>query len=188
MNKKFKVGDRVVGVGTCCGLDINGKVGTVAVVTSSGDIGIQFDDHIGGHNLGGHSKNGHGWWVCHYQIKPVQDEVIVIYRKDDSVIALNKATGEKTTARCHPDDKFDFEIGAKVAFDRLVGSKEPEPKYYSGKLVCIGVIPGYAYTLGKIYEVQNGVICLDNKLRVTGLTNLEDINKKLYAKFIEVVE
>ena len=51
----------------------------------------------------------------------------MIYRDVDTVVAVDKTTGEKSTAHCHPDDKFDFSIGAKIAFERLLSkSKEPE--------------------------------------------------------------
>ena len=49
------------------------------------------------------------------------NETIVIYRKENQVIALDKVSGSKAIARCHPDDEFDFYIGAKLAFERLMG-------------------------------------------------------------------
>ena len=53
------------------------------------------------------------------------NETIVIYRKDNETIALDKATGNKAIAKCSPEDTFDFNIGAKLAFDRLMnGNKE----------------------------------------------------------------
>lgn len=56
-------------------------------------------------------------------------DTIVIYRNDNRVIALDKSTGEKAEARCNPTDKFDFHIGARLAFDRLMGGKnETLPK------------------------------------------------------------
>lgn len=56
-------------------------------------------------------------------------DTIVIYRNDNKVIALDKSTGEKAEARCNPTDKFDFHIGARLAFDRLMGDKnEALPK------------------------------------------------------------
>jgi hypothetical protein len=57
------------------------------------------------------------------------DDTIVIYRNNNKVIALDKSTGEKAEARCNPTDKFDFHIGARLAFDRLMGGKnETVPK------------------------------------------------------------
>lgn len=50
------------------------------------------------------------------------NETIVIYRKDNEVIALDKGTGKKAIAKCSPEDTFDFNIGAKLAFERLMNS------------------------------------------------------------------
>ena len=65
-----------------------------------------------------------------YQPKSVREflgeqEKIVIYRDDQKVIALDKCTGEKAEARCNPSDTFDFEIGARIAFDRLISENNP---------------------------------------------------------------
>ena len=64
------------------------------------------------------------WSFCETDIEPV-NETIVIYRKDREVIAVDKATGYKAIAKCSPEDTFDFNVGAKLAFDRLMnGNKE----------------------------------------------------------------
>lgn len=53
------------------------------------------------------------------------NETIVIYRKDNEVIAIDKRTGKKAIAKCSLEDKFDFNTGAKLAFERLMnGNKE----------------------------------------------------------------
>lgn len=59
-------------------------------------------------------------------LEPV-NECIVIYHKGNEVIALNKIDGSKAVAKCHPDDDFDFMVGAKLAFQRLVGEEAVEP-------------------------------------------------------------
>lgn len=56
----------------------------------------------------------------------IGNETIVIFREDSKVTALDKSTGKKAFARCNPADEFDFRIGAKLAFSRLMG--EPEEK------------------------------------------------------------
>ena len=55
------------------------------------------------------------------KVGKVESETIVIYRKDNKVIALDKSTGEKAEAKCNPADEFDFRTGAKLAFNRLMG-------------------------------------------------------------------
>ena len=70
------------------------------------------------------SKNDRCWLIEEDELEPV-NETIVIYRKDREVIAVDKVTGDKAIAKCSPEDTFDFNIGAKLAFDRLMnGNKE----------------------------------------------------------------
>lgn len=69
------------------------------------------------------SKNDYDWFFKEDDLEPV-NETIVIYRKDREVIALDKATGDKAIARCNPADEYDFHIGAKLAFDRLMNSNK----------------------------------------------------------------
>lgn len=84
-----------------------------------------------------------GWCFKNDECEPV-GETIVIYRRDNNVYALNKATNEKAVATCAPGDTFDFNVGAKLAFDRLMGvetktEEEPkkEPKFKKGDVVVL---------------------------------------------------
>lgn len=88
---------------------------------------------------------------------PVQ-EMIVIYRKDNKVVALDKATGKEGVARCAPDDTFNFETGAKIAFGRLVGEAEPvkpeAPKFKVGEYVkVVGESYNHGFPIGQIVKV-----------------------------------
>ena len=90
-------------------------------------------------------------------------EKIIIYRDGQKVIALDKHTGEKAEAKCAPSDTFDFEIGARIAFDRLIPEKtpvEPEPKGFTGEAIYIGGIEkiNQWFTIGKIYEFTDGKV------------------------------
>lgn len=67
----------------------------------------------------------HVWSSFATYLEPV-NECIVIYHKGNEVIALNKIDGSKAVAKCHPDDDFDFMVGAKLAFQRLTGSESSE--------------------------------------------------------------
>lgn len=69
------------------------------------------------------SKNDYDWFFREDDLEPV-NETIVIYNKEREVIALDKATGNKAIARCNPADEYDFRIGAKLAFDRLMNSNK----------------------------------------------------------------
>ena len=61
-------------------------------------------------------------------LKPVEvkEEEITITRHGDKVVAkFGKKVG---VAKCSPDDTFDFAVGAKLAFSRLMGEPEDKPK------------------------------------------------------------
>lgn len=133
MSKKFKVGDRVVGVGVVAGKNIEGLIGTV-VKTQSDGYGIDFDLNIGGHSCSGNARPQHGWFVCESHLKSLKDEIIVIHRKDNEVIAHNKITGKTALAKCSPEDKFDFGFGAKLALERLFAKETKIVKQKSYKV------------------------------------------------------
>lgn len=76
--------------------------------------------------IGGCYYSGENWYKENgFEIVPFnkKDETIVIYRKGDDVIALNKAAGKQAKATCSKDDEFVFETGAKLAFERLLGEE-----------------------------------------------------------------
>lgn len=118
-----------------------------------------------------------------------KSEHIIIYRNGNSVIAKDRSTGKNAVAKCHPDDEFDFMVGAKLALERL--SQPNEPKYYNGKVVCVkSFIP--SFTVGKIYEVKDGqfkddagdVLPIDNER----IKSFEDFNEHFMSSFIQIVE
>lgn len=84
--------------------------------------------HIEGHT-DGYRLDGelYVWDERALELVTDEPETIVIYRKDNEVIALDKSTGKKSVARCNPADTFNFTTGAKLAFERLTG--EDKPKY-----------------------------------------------------------
>ena len=81
---------------------------------------------------------------------------------------IGKEIIAKATAKCSPEDQFSFDEGARIAFERLQGrdpfasaNVEHEQKYYNGKVVCIK--SGYPWwTVGKVYNVVDGVITADD--------------------------
>lgn len=199
MKKKFKVGDKVVGKGIMTRTNIDGMVGKIIKVESQSSTfhyGVEFEDkNPKFHSCGGEGKSGHCYLVTPNHIEPLK-EVIVIYRKGNEVIALDKRTNKKTTSRCHPDDKFDFEVGANIAFNRLLGKEIKEnvqgtPKLYNGKFVVTND-NGFAYTVGKIYEVKDGCWICDNRLPIPVAQNpcrtFNDVKRVCMADIIEVVE
>lgn len=51
---------------------------------------------------------------------------IHIYQRGKRVIAHESETGREGIAKCSPDDKFDFSIGARIALLRLFGEEVPD--------------------------------------------------------------
>lgn len=97
---------------------------------------------------------------------------VIVITSDGVTTTATKQFGKKcfavATAKCHPLDQFSYNEGARIAFERLQGrdpfastNVEPEQKYYNGKVVCIK--SGYPWwTVGKVYNVVDGVITADD--------------------------
>ena len=107
------------------------------------------------------------WSNVHSLIKP-KYPVIVITTDGKTTTAVKRLGKEilgKATSVCHDDDEFDYDIGAAVAFARLVGADHIAtgaaaiaPKHETRKVVCAvttGEIAQKYYTRGKIYTVTN---------------------------------
>lgn len=93
-------------------------------------------------------------------LKLISDEMIVIYRQDQQVIAFNEKTSKTGIARCCSEDTFDFSISAKLALDRLIES-EPEPRELLNTKVVFNESDDFL-TAGKIYDIVDGKITCDD--------------------------
>ena len=95
---RFKVGDRVIGVGSYCGKNINGFSGKVVVANGSGYLAIHFDKNIGGHNCDGSAPYGHGWNVRSRSLKLAQSTKPqprpLEFKIGDRVIGVGKYEGK----------------------------------------------------------------------------------------------
>ena len=111
---------------------------------------------------------GDGWlWNDNCIAGFACENKIVITSDGEKTLARlydGKKVIKTATAKCSHDDKFSFETGAKIAFERLFdGEEKEEPKYFNGKAVC--VYGKLGFTAGKIYEFVNGQ-CLDDQKRL----------------------
>lgn len=89
---------------------------------------------------------------------------VIIYRNGQDVIALDKETGEKAVAKCHPNDEFDFAIGAKIAFGRLYHSQDYIPEGNKAKCKPEFQVGDRVRCIKKDYEI--GGINIVNELGV----------------------
>ena len=108
-------------------------------------------------------------------------ETIIIYRNGNQVVAKDKFTGKTATAKCHPDDDFDFKTGAKLALDRLFEKENPEFEPY------LRYDFDHSSRIGKIGEPTNLKDSLDNPLFVGDVVRLfykdgEERENKFVAK------
>jgi len=180
---KFKVGDKVFVtndekelIHVCCPRSYAGQKGEVAMCESgANDALIRFSD-------------GKCWWLYLESLKNISPEKIIIYRNGAEIVAKNTATGKTGVAKCNPADKFDFNIGAKLALERLINSEPEKPKYYTGKVVCVKS-ETRAFTKGKIYEVVDGEMYPNAGFTdICKYKNFGDVNIFNSSQFIELVE
>ena len=208
---KFKVGDKVrvkewKDVLKECGVDKDHSSGVVYLIAKAvADVcGLVFTVTECNETLRYYSISGHNRFcektelqLIEEVLEPFCDVRIVITTNGKETLARLYEDGEvkkSAKAECSPDDKFDFSVGAKIAFERLMKTTHAEPKYYNGKVVCVETKnENYAYTVGKIYEFKNGRVKIDNGREVpytTRVTSLDEWNDSdwVMAKFIEIKE
>lgn len=191
---KCKVGDRVK--------TIHGTGKVISIDDSLLLLLVKYDTWDGGHNgnvicEGSRKLQGSQCcWLFESGLIKLHNQKVIITTDGINVTARLKEDGNelnKTIAKCNPQDTFDFETGAKLAFERLFEKEVKEPKPYNAKIVCVKVVG--RFTKGKIYEVKDGFLFDDIGLKFEkrsvnskGYKNIEEINNNLVSQFIEVVE
>ena len=128
---KFQVGDRVIGTSDYMGVQIKGKLGTVKGFGSlpKDPIGVEFDENVDGHSGGSYfsGKQGHCWYVPENHVSVISSPQSIHITTDGNTTHAVLKDGGKVTRRakavCSPDDKFDFATGARIALERLTGTK-----------------------------------------------------------------
>ena len=181
MKRKFKVGNRVKCVVVVDGNEkTRGKYGVVKDIVSE-SVAVEFDDDINGHSCAGRCKKSRGWW-CNLNALDLADkkETIVIYRKGDEVIALDKVSGKTGVAKCGRKDTFDFATGAKIAFERLLEDPKPEKTPLNVKIVFTK--GDGTFKTGHIYEIKDG------NLACPGYKLLPDYPNENFTKFYSIEE
>ena len=124
--------------------------------------------------------------ACIEKIVITSDGVTTTARKYDGKKIIKEAK-----AICSKDDTFNFDVGAKLAMERLMA--EDKPKLYNGKVVCIE-LSNYSigFTKGKIYRFAEGfTLDDDNEVRPATcipIESFEDLERKHPGRWLEVVE
>lgn len=184
---KFKVGDKVRVVGN--ETDTRAVIGDIGIIKGIKETfpmyAVEFPIlRTQYHECQGLCGYDRGYWCGEGMLELVEkkpNECIVIYRKDSDVIALDKRTGRKAVAKCSPDDEFNFNIGAKLAFERLEALEKQDKEIKVGdyvKVVDDGKI--YPYYIQKVKELANNNADVLAKFRYGDV--LEDANGEILLK------
>lgn len=187
---KYKVGDKVRIVskwGKGCYQNSKGKMdkwlGKVMTVKSvDGMLYRMVED--------AEDNEKYGWFWTENCIAGLACENKIVITTNGTETLARLYDGNKViktaTAKCSPDDKFSFETGAKIAFERLFDSEEKEgPKHFNGKAVCVNADIGF--TVGKIYEFVDGQCFDDQKTLRPTYSKCEDL-AFFGGVFIPIVE
>ena len=100
-----------------------------------------------------------------------------------------------TVSRWHEEDKYDIGVAAYEAIKQMfdikdkkiekVSNNETASKWFNGKVVCV---KGNMYfSTGKIYDVVEGVLIDNVGVQFCYFTDVDDMNNRMSAKFIEVI-
>ena len=101
--------------------------------------------------------------AAHRQTAKRAPQPVIVITSDGVTTTATRRIGKTiqatATAKCNPGDRFNFDEGARIAFERLCG-RDPfpeKPKAYNGRMIC-AESPYPWWTVGKIYEVVDGRI------------------------------
>ena len=101
-----------------------------------------------------------------------------------------------TVSRWHEEDEYDIGVASYEAIKQMFDIKDKKiekvsdnkttPKWFNGKVVCVK--GNLSFTTGRIYNVVDGVLIDNVGDEFRYFTDVDDINSRMKAQFIEVVE
>ena len=101
-----------------------------------------------------------------------------------------------TVNRWHEEDKYDIGIASYEAIKRMFDIKDKKiekvsdnkttPKWFNGKVVCVK--GNLSFTTGRIYDVVDGALIDNVGDKICYFTDVNDMNSRMKAQFIEVIE
>ena len=100
-----------------------------------------------------------------------------------------------TVSRWHEEDKYDIGMAAYEAIKQMFDIKDKKiekvsdnkttPKWFNGKVVCV---KGNMYfSTGRIYDVVDGALIDNVGDKFCYFTDVNDMNSRMKAQFIEVI-
>lgn len=161
----FRVGDRVRAIAQVAWMNTAGKTGTVIGFINN-EIAVEFDQNINGHNAsfcGASGKDGHCAFCLPGQLERINERA---FKVGDRVKCIGGDCEGKFGTVILDDGtsaapfrvKFDDGI-LYWKYAKNLKRVEP-PKYLNGKVVCVKSPYGW-WTVGKVYDVVDGIIKSD---------------------------
>lgn len=112
------------------------------------------------------------------------------------LIVNGRIVDTATVSRWHDEDKYDVGTAAYEAVKKMfdikdkkiekVADNETTPKRFNGRVVCVK--GNMCFTTGRIYDVVDGVLIDNVGDKFYYFTDVNDMNSRMKAQFIEVVE
>lgn len=100
-----------------------------------------------------------------------------------------------TVSRWHEEDEYDIGMAAYEAIKQMFDIKDKKiekvsdnkttPKWFNGKVVCVK--GNLSFTTGRIYDVVDGVLIDNVGDKFYYFTDVNDMNSRMKAQFIEVI-
>lgn len=99
-------------------------------------------------------------------LEKIENETIVIYKKGNETIALDKRTGKMSVAKCdEAEDTYDFKTCAKIAFKRLI----------ENKIKLSDLKPGSVFTAG-----EKKFVVLEQFMNTTAVAEIRELEKRKF--------
>ena len=100
-----------------------------------------------------------------------------------------------TVSRWHEEDKYDIGMAAYEAIKQMFDIKDKKiekvsdnkttPKWFNGRVFCVK--GSMFFTTGRIYNVVDGALIDDLGDKLRYFTDVNDMNNRMKAQFIEVI-
>ena len=100
-----------------------------------------------------------------------------------------------TVSRWHEEDEYDIGVASYEAIKQMFDIKDKKiekvsdnkttPKWFNGKVVCVK--GNLSFTTGRIYDVVDGALIDNVGDKFYYFTDVNDMNSRMKAQFIEVI-